>query len=202
MMQVFECEQGSQEWFAARCGIPSASMFSAILAKGEGKTRKAYLHRLAAEIVTGEPAETFKSFAMERGRTMEEEARDLYAFLEDEPLYRVGFIRNGNAGASPDSLVGQRGGLEIKTQKAELLVETLLKDKLPSEHVAQVQGNLWISERQWWDLIVYFPKMPLFRKRVERDEAYIATLAREVSLFHGDLLEVVRRLRERQPEAA
>jgi hypothetical protein len=164
-LQIFDCDQGSPEWFACRLGLPSASNFSSILAKGEGKTRKTYLHRLAGEIITGEPAETFQSQAMERGKVMEEEARDLYAFVNDAPLQRVGFVRNGDKGASPDSLIQGNGGLEIKTQKAELLVGTILDGRFPSEHKAQVQGNLWVCEREWWDLVVYWPKMPLFVQR-------------------------------------
>lgn len=201
MIQIFDCDQGSPEWFACRAGIPTASMFSAIMAKGEGKTRRSYLHKLAAEIITGDPGESFQSQAMERGKVMEDEARALYEFLEDEPVQRVGFIRNGIMGASPDCLVGSRGGLEIKTQRADLLVETLLRDEFPSEHKAQVQGNLHVSDREWWDLMVYWPKMPPFRKRVVRDEAYIKNMDGEVARFHDDLQDVVRRLRAFGPEA-
>lgn len=200
MMQVIECDQGSDEWFKARLGVPSASNFSAILAKGEGKTRKSYMLRLAAEIITGEPGETFTSQAMERGKVMEDEARDLYAFIHDAPLQRVGFVRNGNVGASPDSLIGTDGGLEIKTQRGDLLIETLFKGDVPSEHKAQVQGNLWVCEREWWDFVGYWPKMPLFVKRAVRDEPYIANLASEVDRFNDELQAIVARLRAYGPE--
>lgn len=195
MIEIFDCDQSSPEWFEARRGLPTASMFSAILAKGEGKTRKSYLHRLAAEIVTGDPGEAFTSPVLERGKIMEAEARALYEFLSDEPLQQVGFIRNGTVGASPDSLVGGKGGLEIKTQRADLLVETLFKDQVPTEHIAQVQGNIWVSEREWWDLVVFWPRMPLFKKRVYRDEAYIKNLAAEVARFNDDLATTVARLK-------
>lgn len=191
MIEIFDFDQSSPEWFEARRGLPTASMFSAILAKGEGKTRKSYLHRLAAEIVTGDPGEAFTSPVLERGKIMEAEARALYEFLSEEPVRQVGFIRNCFVGASPDSLVGEKGGLEIKTQRADLLVETLLKDQVPTEHIAQVQGNLWVSEREWWDLVVFWPRMPLFKKRVYRDEAYIKNLGAEVSRFREELLETV-----------
>lgn len=200
-LEIINCEQGKPEWFAARCGLPTASMFSAILAKGEGKTRKAYLHKLAAEIITGEPGESFQSQAMERGKIMEDEARDLYAFVHDAPIQRVGFLRNGNKGCSPDSLVGTRGGLEIKTQRADLLVETLLASRLPPEHKAQVQGNLWVSEREWWDFVGFWPKMPLFETRVYRDEPYIANLSGEVDRFNDELGALVERIRAYGKEA-
>jgi hypothetical protein len=200
-IEIIDCDQGSDEWFRARLGIPSASNFSSILAKGEGKTRRAYLYRLAAEIVTGEAGESFQSQAMERGKIMEDEARDLYAFVHDSPLTRVGFIINGKKGCSPDSLIARDGGLEIKTQRADLLVETLLKGELPPEHKAQVQGNMWVSERAWWDLVVYWPKMPLFEKRVYRDEAYIANLSNEVDRFNDELAALVERIRNYGKEA-
>ena len=59
--------------------------------------------------ITGNYEEDYKNSHMERGKAMEAEARSLYAFLHDEPLTQVGFIRNGNKGCSPDSLAGKRG---------------------------------------------------------------------------------------------
>src|SRR5271154_2311965 len=97
MIQIVECEQSSGDWFRARAGIPTASEFSAVLANGKGggesKTRRAYMLRLAGEIITGEIAETYCSADMERGRIMEPEARDMYAFTRKTDLRRVGFIR-------------------------------------------------------------------------------------------------------------
>lgn len=190
-----DIEQGTAAWFRARLGVPTASNFSDILAKGEGKTRRSYMRKLAAEIVTGEPGETFTSAAMDRGKIMEAEARSLYAFVHDEPLRQVGFVLNDGAGWSPDSLIGDNGGLEIKTQRADLLIDTLLKDDFPPEHKAQVQGGLWVGERDWIDLTVYWPKMPLFVKRVGRDEVYIRTLADEVAKFRAELAELVAKIK-------
>jgi YqaJ-like viral recombinase domain len=196
-----DVEQGTPEWFALRVGKPTASMFHAILAKGEGKTRKKYLYQLASERITGEPTESYSNPYLDRGKAQEEEARNLYSFLSACDALRVGFIERGispTAGCSPDSLIGDAGGLEIKTQRADLLVETLFKDEFPSEHKAQVQGNLWICEREWWDLMVYAPKMPPFIKRAYRDEGYIANLEREVSSFNEDLERTVSEIRKRQ----
>lgn len=196
MMEIHaSVEQGTPEWFALRVGRVTASNLSSVLAKGEGKTRKAYLYKLASEIVTGEPTESFKSPAMERGNVMEAEARDTYAFMRDVELVRVGFITNGRNGASPDSLIGDDGMLEIKTQRADLLVETLFKDQFPTEHKAQCQGNLWIAEREWIDISVYWKNMPMFIKRAYRDDVYISTLEREVAIFNEDLDATVEKIR-------
>ena len=194
-MQIIDCEQGSPEWFAARAGIPTSSEFSTVMAKGEGKTRKTYMLKLAGEIITGEPMSSYSNGDMERGKLMEDEARDLYAFMTDNEPQRVGFIRSGNAGASPDSLISINGGLEIKSALAHIQIERLLADTLPSEHKAQVFGCMWIAEREWWDFTSYCPKLPLFVKRVYRDEVYIAKIAEEVDRFNEDLSKTVEFIR-------
>lgn len=206
MMQIIECTQGEPDWFAARLGIPTASEFHTLLAVGKqgGKslTRKAYLNKLAGEILTGEPMTNFVSADMERGKLMEDEARDLYAFMNSIEPQRVGFIRNGDKGASPDSLIGVNGGLEIKSAAAHIQIDRLLDGELPSEHKAQVQGSLWVAEREWWDFASYCPKLPLLVVRVYRDEAYIAKLATEVDLFNIELRQTVEYIRRYGAKAA
>ena len=196
-MEIINCEQNSPEWFEARRGIPTASQFKAILAKGEGKTRRTYMMKLAGELITGERMESFSNEYTERGHEFEPEARDLYQFQTGAELRRVGFIRSGKAGCSPDSLIGEDGGLEIKSQSPHLLIETILKDEFPSEHRAQVQGTLWITKRQWWDIAVYYRGVPLFTKRTHRDEKYIQTLATEVDRFNAELADVVSQIQRR-----
>lgn len=197
-MQIFDVEQNSPEWLRARMGIPTASCFSQILAKGEGKTRRSYMLKIAGEILTGEPDQSFAGNEhTERGHAMEPEARDLYQFQTGAELRRVGFIRNGRVGCSPDSLIGDNGGLEVKTKLPHLLIDVILKDEFPSEHRAQVQGTLWITKREWWDIAVYYRGVPLFIKRAYRDEAYIQSLATEVDRFNAELDEVVRKVRAR-----
>jgi hypothetical protein len=75
-----------------------------------------------------------------------------------------------------------------------LQLECLLADKLPSEHVAQVQGALWVAEREWIDFCSYWPKLPLFVKRVYRDEDYIKNLAAEVARFNSEMLELIEKI--------
>lgn len=195
MMQVFDFEQGEAEWFKARMGIPTASKFSTVMAKGEGKTRSEYMRKLAGEILTGEPQEAFSNGHTERGNAMEDEARQHYAFVEVAEIHRIGFIRNGNKGASPDSLVGDNGGLEIKTALPHIQIDRLERDRLPPEHKAQVQGNLWLSEREWWDFVSYWPKLPILTVRVYRDEEYIKTMADEIDRFNDELASLVERIR-------
>lgn len=194
-VEIINCDQNSPEWFECRRGLPTASAFADILAKGEGKTRKSYLHKLAAEIITGQPLESYNNPYMERGHAQEDDARQLYAFMMDAEPVRVGFVRNGPKGCSPDSLIGDSGVLEIKTQRADLMIETLSKDKFPAAHVAQCQGALWVTEREWIDICVFAPSMPLFVKRAYRDAAYIANLAKAVDEFNAELAETVEAVR-------
>lgn len=203
-MQIFNCEQGSEEWFRVRAGIPTASMFKAILAKGEGKTRRTYMLKLAAEIITGEPGDGFSTADTERGHIMEPEARNFYAFQKDVEPELVGFIRNGQKGCSPDGLIGSDGALEIKTKKPPLMIECLLKDEFPAEHKAQCQGVLWVAEREWIDICVYYPKLPPFIKRAYRDELYIAAMSKAVDDFNAELADLVEQVRRigGEPRAA
>ncbi len=194
-IEIFDVEQNSEDWRKCRYGLPTASAFAEVLAEGAGKTRKAYLNKLAAEIMTGEPLESYSNPYMDRGHAQEDEARSMYAFMTDNEPFRVGFIRNGEKGCSPDSLIGGDGVLEIKTQRADLLIETLRKNVFPAAHVAQCQGELWITDRQWVDIVCYAPKMPLFIKRAYRDEAYIAKLAKAVDEFNVELRTTVEAIR-------
>ncbi len=192
-LQIFNCEQGTPEWFACRLAIPTASRFKDVLAKGQGLTRKKYLYTLAGEALTGEVAESYTNEHMERGKAMEAQARELYAFTHDAEPVQVGFMRRGDAGCSPDSLLGEDGLLEIKTKLPALHLECMDLNRLPPEHVAQVQGQLWISGRQWCDFVSYWPKLPLFCIRVQRDDAYIAALAVEVEAFNAELSAIIRK---------
>lgn len=201
-IHVFNCEQGTASWFACRAGIPTASEFHTVMAKGRGGgdsiTRRKYMLTLLGERLTGEVADGYTNVHMERGKVMEDEARDLFAFQADVEPQRVGFVRDDElrAGASPDSLIGDDGLLEIKTKLPHLQLEALLSGDLPSEHKAQVQGQLLITGRQWAEFVSYWPKLPLFRLRVERDEAYMATLRQALADFNGELDALTLRFAE------
>lgn len=162
---------------------------------GESKTRRTYMMKLAGEILTGEPMESFSNVHMERGKAMEAEARDLYSFMADVEPTTVGFIVNGKKGCSPDSLVDANGMVEIKTKLPHLQIDVLTRGELPPEHKAQCQGQLWVAEREWVDFVSYWPRLPLFVKRVHRDEEYIKTLSAAVDAFNAELAELVETVR-------
>lgn len=191
----YDVEQGSKLWFELRRGIPTASCFADILAKGEGKMRRRYMMDLLGERLTGEPVESFSNKHTERGHLLEPEARELYSFLKNAEPVQVGFARSGDIGASPDSLIGNDGLLEIKTKLPRLQAEVLLANILPPEHKAQVQGQLMVCEREWTDFVSYWPKMRPFIHREYRDEKYIKNLQTEIGKFLEELAVLEQKLK-------
>jgi YqaJ-like viral recombinase domain len=193
-LEIFECEQNSPEWIKARLGIVTASEFKSVMAKGEGKTRRKYMLTVVGEKLSGQPFERYSNDYMERGHLQEDEARNLYTFMTDNEVRRVGFLKRGPVGYSPDGLIGDDGLLEIKTKMAHLHLECLLADELPTEHRQQCQGGLWVSGRQWLDFCSYSPGLPLFVKRVVRDEAYIVRIKVEVDAFLEEMAALEQKI--------
>jgi len=185
--EIITCEQGSDEWHNLRIGIPTASNFSTIMAKGKGKdpskTRRKYMLQLIGERITGERAESYSNPHMERGNEMEALAREAYQNATFNDVQQVGFIRTGPVGYSPDGLVCDNGLVEIKTKLPHLQIEVLLTGKVPPEHLHQCQGGLWVSQREWIDFVSYWPGLPIFIKRLHRDELFIAEIKAAVDEF-------------------
>ncbi|MBZ5875239.1 lambda exonuclease family protein [Chromohalobacter israelensis] len=193
-MQILSLEQGTPEWLAARLGIVTMSELKTLLVKGKGPAgfgtgALSYMHQLIGERITGEPSDAFQGNAhTQRGHELEPVARELYGEATgNTQLEQVGIILNHGAGYSPDSLVGSDGLIEVKTKLPKYQIELLLADELPHEHVAQCQGGLWVSEREWIDFVSYWPGMPLFVKRAYRDEALIKTIAERVEAFYEEM---------------
>jgi hypothetical protein len=76
-------------------------------------------------------------------------------------------------------------------------LDALLKG-MDRGHLPQIQGGLWITGRRWWDFVSYDPRMPerfqLYVQRVERDQAYIDNLEREVRKFLAEVEDVIGQL--------
>ncbi|HET6346654.1 MAG TPA: YqaJ viral recombinase family protein [Myxococcota bacterium] len=200
MLKVYpDIVQGTEAWFAARLGMPTASEFSAVMAEGKGAMRETYMNRLAGERLTGKVSSNYTNAAMERGKEMEDEARRNYAFTFDVELEAGTFMTNGPGevidawGYSPDSLkIGRPGLVEIKTTEPHLLAAmSKAQDKdakwFPPQHKAQCQGGLLVSERDHIDLVIYWPDMPMLLFTAYRDVAYIRRLEEELYLFNKEL---------------
>ena len=201
-------EQRSEEWFLARCGSLGGSKIKdaiAKLKKGGGRMQVAtdLMYELAAERLTGVPAKRVN--ALTWGREHEDEARAAYAFLTNLEVVKVGLIPHPtipHAHASPDSLVGDAGGLEIKCPTSATHLKTLLEGEVPEEHLPQVYWNMACAgpSRHWWDFVSYDPRFPadnprfprLFVKRVERVDEVILALEAEARAFLAEIDELLK----------
>lgn len=196
-MKIITADQGTPEWFEARLGKATGSRFSDILAGGKGLTRKAYAVQLALEIVTGKQAETFTSQAMQDGTEREPIARALYEAHTGNFVDEVGFCLHDTmeCGVSPDGLINEDGGIEIKCPKASTHAGYLSIPAEPSAYTAQIQGCMWVTGRSWWDFVSYHPDFPenaqLIVRRIKRDSDYIVKLEQAVKAFRNEVMEEV-----------
>ncbi|VVM98763.1 lambda exonuclease family protein [Pseudomonas fluorescens] len=194
MQIITDIQQGTPEWLALRLGIVTCSELDSLLVNGKGEAgfgagAFTYMNTLIGERITGELADPFTGNRhTERGHELEGAARILYEDREEVKTTQVGIILNHGIGYSPDSLVLEDGLTEIKTKLPKLQVEVILGGEIPKEHIAQCQGGLWVSEREWIDFVCYWPGMPLFIKRAYRDEAMIRKLSERVKTFY-EILE-------------
>lgn len=201
-----DVEQGSAAWIQARLGIPTASQFHRILTPKTLRVSEAasgYRNELLAEWLLGEPASDELSQFVQRGTVEESAARRFYELERDVDVEPVGFLLTDDrrAGCSPDGFVGQDGGLELKVPSASVHVGYLL-EAAGDKYKAQIQGNLWISEREWWDFVSYHPSLPPALVRFSRDEVFIAALRGAVSCFCDGLDAAKDSLRARGCEPA
>jgi YqaJ-like viral recombinase domain len=207
----YEVEQKSTEWHELRRGLVTASKLSVVLATGknggDSVGRDKYMKMLAGEIVTGQIAESFRNEYMERGNRMEAEAREWYERTRLVDLTPVGFVKRtiptplGASfviGASPDSQVNERKGIEIKSMAPHLLYDAMKRGAagFPPEHRAQLQGTMRVCGWDQMDLILFYtgwPRPPVFT--VDRDEAYIQRIDAEVEKFDYELRRMVEEIR-------
>lgn len=201
MMQIIrDLEQGSAEWHALRSGIVTMSEIQCLLVNGKGidgfgAGAITYMNILIGERITGESADLFQGNKFtERGHELEPKARELYLAQTDLECDQVAIILNHGCGYSPDSLVGMDGLNEIKTKLPKYQIDVILADEVPKDHVAQCQGGLWLAEREWIDFISYWPGMPLFVKRMHRDEKLIEKMAERVKTFYEILEDRMNRV--------
>jgi len=184
-----DLEQGSDAWFQARCGIPTASEFGKLITStgAPSKSMEAYAYTKACEKFAGQRVDPFMGNSWTDAGTEDEAAeREKYAFLSDDEVTELGFVTDDEVtcGCSPDSLVGDDGLLELKRLKGSLLIEAnlyyLKHNKLPTKYVQQVQGQMMILERKWCDVSFYNPLLPSLTIRVYPDSDVVAGLKAQI----------------------
>ena len=204
-MILHDFAQRSPEWCALRAGKPTASEFSRIVTStGEpSKSAYGYALTLAAELFVGQPIDAWEGNAWtERGRELESAARAAYEFVCGVSVKPIGFVtdNSGMIGCSPDGFVGEDGLIEIKCLKAENHIKTILyhrkNGRSPPDYMQQTQGQMWICERKWCDLVFYHPALPLLIVRETPNKFIIGALGASIPSVCKDRDEVLRALRE------
>lgn len=192
-------EQGSEEWLQDRSGCATASAFIDIIAvsKSNGrplKSRDDYLWKLATERLYGTPTEAFTAKSTDWGKELEPFATQAYEVQTGNIIVPSGFVPHPTikyCGASPDGLIAKSGGIEIKCPKDRRVHIQTWRSGMPADHLPQVQGNIWINERDWFDFISYDPRAPeefrLYVERIYRDDKYILALQSHVVDFLADV---------------
>lgn len=196
--------QGSPEWFALRLGKVTASKIADLTAKtksGWGASRANYMAQLIVERLTGKPTESYTNAAMQWGTETEPQARAAYCFVTDNAVREVAFVAHPTipmTGASPDGLVNDDGILEIKCPNTASHIETLLGEPVADKYIKQMQWQMACAGRKWGDFVSFDPRLPAELQlkiiRVERDDALIASLESEVSVFLAEVAEKIKKL--------
>ena len=205
-MRIIECTQGSPEWHATRAGLATASCFADVLStikSGEAAARRNYRVKLVVERLTGKVLNGgFQSAAMLQGTEREPYAREAYEATTGRLVQEVGFIVDDmhQAGCSPDGLIDDDGGIEIKCPELATHLDYLRCPTEPPAYTPQIQGSMWLTGRQWWDFVSWTPDYPeplrLVIRRVKRDEVYITKLHLAIALFMGEVREEVAAVRQ------
>ena len=191
--------QGTDEWFAARRGIVTASVVGQLITAKTVKPAandysRALTMTIVAERITGWTDPVYVSNDMFRGTMDEPIARDLYSRYY-ERVAEVGFMVRDDwgfeIGYSPDGLVGDDGLIEVKSRKPKKHLATILADEVPLENMAQIQAGLLVSGRAWCDYVSYCGGMPMWVKRVTADERWADAIVLTVATFERTAEQMV-----------
>lgn len=197
--------QRDPEWFAARAGRFTASRFADLMAttkSGPSTSRKNLIVQVAIERITGTTEDSYTNAAMQRGIDLEPEARMMYELTTGNIVEEVDFIQHPSlsfVGVSPDGLIGDDGMMEIKCPSAmSKHLDALRNGAHAVEYKWQIQGQLWVAEREWNDAVSYDPRFPegkrLAIKRVWRDEKMIEQLEAECIAANEEVEQIVKEL--------
>jgi putative phage-type endonuclease len=193
-MKIHNFEQNSPEWDQCRLGKFTASDAQAIATNGKGLQTLVY--KKAAEIITGKAKGNYTNGDMDRGHELEDTARSNYEIENGVLVEKVGFCEMDKyTGCSPDGLVGDDGLVEIKCKDDANYVRYLYEKKVDSEYLWQMQMQMYVTDRQWVDYVVFNENFSKFRvERVMRDEDKIskikAGLESGIELLNKILVEV------------
>lgn len=191
MIPLYDIEQGTDAWFAAKAGRPGASSFDKIITtKGEpSKQRTDYLYELAGERIVGRQETGYSNHHMERGLALEADGRALFELLHDVELQQVGLVYKDESRrvlCSPDGLLAD-AGFEQKNPMLKTHVKYLLAGTLPTEYYQQVHGSMWVCRFDKWWFLSNYPGMPPLILEVHCDEKWLVKLDAVMKEFLDEL---------------
>lgn len=198
-LQIFhDLEQGSDAWLEARCGLLTASTIGKLISPtgkvADNDTSRSLTETLVAERITGHVDFVQPSFDMQLGTLNEPLARNLYA-EQHGPVTEIGFaIRETGGhklGASPDGLIDEWGGIEIKSRRPKSQIRAIVTDTVPTENLAQIHTCMFVLDRDWWDYVSYSQGLPLFVKRVYRDTAWDTLISAALTAFEANAARMI-----------
>lgn len=203
-MRTIDFAQGTEDWAIARSGIPTASEFDNFIMPStfklrDGKMVRTYLHKKLAEKWLGGPLTCFNTLDMDFGQILEEEARPRFTMDTGIEVQRVGLCLtdDGRAGCSPDGLIGDDGGLEIKCPRVETHIGYLLANELPADYRCQVYGSMWVTGRPWWKFMSYCRGLPPLILTVEMEQEISDSIGEAVEEFCAMLDEKMAALEKK-----
>lgn len=188
-MKVHAVEQGSEEWLRLRAGIPTASEFRHLVTptwkRRTGQGVESYLARKLAERWRKAPLAGWSGGAMEQGSLREDEAVAYFEIMTEQKVQRVGFVTtdDGAWGCSPDGLLDDRTGVEIKCPEPHTHIRYLLEGKIPDDYQAQVQGAMLVTGASTWRFVSFCRSFPVLLVSVKRDEAAMTALSEALTAF-------------------
>lgn len=193
--------QGTPEWYAARCGLLTASEMDKVITPkklefSNSDNMRKHVFELAAQRINNYVEPTYVSDKMLRGKEEEAEIRKVYS-ANYAPVREVGFVTNDKwgfkLGVSPDGLVGDDGQIEGKSRDQKFQVEQICADEMDVEFRLQVQTALLVTERKWLDFVSYSNGMPMFTKRIFPDADVQGKILDAAAQFHIQLDEVLKK---------
>ena len=216
-------EQNTSEWLQDRAGKinmsracdvmafdPGGELYKSGKKKGTPKpgrvllARTDYIGDIVAEILTGEPKAQVRARPLDWGHDVEDAARAAYEAETGEIVQQVAGVTHPMmpyVRCSPDGLIGNDGQLQIKCPSNPANHIDALRNGMPSEHIPQVQGELFVTGRQWSDFVSFDPRMPVnlrfYRQRIPRDDAYIATLSAACESLWAEVQDYIQYLNKR-----
>ena len=151
-------EQRSPEWHEARKGRITASMVGAILGLSPNLSRAGAMRRMVRDAHGAEPEFT-GNIATEYGEFNEDGAVAEYEMETGDRIQKVGFIPHEDwAGCSPDGLINDDGGLEVKCPFGKRKEGDLKPLEDQPHYYAQVQFSLWVTGRKYWHFYQWTPR--------------------------------------------